>query len=137
MTIPSAMPFWTNPSTGYTGLNSGRESFSLFTVIAIMNLLSGLFGLAAFSANIRFREIGVRKVWSQWTGIVRLLAKDFVKLVLLAIVIAIPIAWYAMDKWLLGFAYRINIGWSVLSFFRLIALFISFATISFQSVKQH
>lgn len=110
--------------------------FLYFAGIAIMISCLGLFGLAAFSANIRFREIGVRKVLgASVTGIVRLLAKDFLKLVLLAIVIAIPIAWYVMDKWLLGFAYRIDIGWSVFIFSGLFALLISFATISFQSVK--
>jgi putative ABC transport system permease protein len=115
-----------------------REStlFVYFTSIAIMISCLGLLGLAAFSANTRFREIGVRKVLgASVTGIMTLLAKDFIKLVLLAIVIAIPIAWYAMDKWLQGFAYRIQIGYSVFVFSGLIALSISLATISWQAIK--
>jgi putative ABC transport system permease protein len=110
--------------------------FVYFTAIAIMISCLGLFGLAAFSANTRFREIGVRKVLgASVTGIMTLLAKDFIKLVLLAILIAIPIAWYAMDKWLQGFAYRTQIGYSVFVFSGLIALLISLATISWQSVR--
>lgn len=110
--------------------------FVYFTAIAIMISCLGLFGLAAFSANTRFREIGVRKVLgASVTGIMTLLAKDFIKLVLLAILIAIPIAWYAMDKWLQGFAYRTQIGYSVFVFSGLIALLISLATISWQAIK--
>jgi putative ABC transport system permease protein len=110
--------------------------FVCFTAIAIMISCLGLFGLAAFSANTRFREIGVRKVLgASVTGIMALLAKDFIRLVLLAILIAIPIAWYAMDKWLQGFAYRTRIGYSVFVFSGLIALLISLATISWQSAR--
>jgi putative ABC transport system permease protein len=110
--------------------------FVYFTAIAILISCLGLLGLAAFSANTRFREIGVRKVLgASVTGIMTLLAKDFIKLVLLAIVIAIPIAWYAMDKWLQGFAYRTQIGYSVFVLSGLIALSISLATISWQAVK--
>ncbi len=110
--------------------------FVYFTAIAIMISCLGLLGLAAFSANTRFREIGVRKVLgASVTGIMTMLAKDFIKLVLLAIVIAIPIAWYAMDNWLQGFAYRTQIGYSVFVFSGLIALSISLATISWQAVK--
>ena len=110
--------------------------FVYFTAIAIMISCLGLLGLAAFSANTRFREIGVRKVLgASVTGIMTMLAKDFIKLVLLAIVIAIPVAWYAMDKWLQGFAYRTQIGYSVFVFSGLIALSISLATISWQAIK--
>jgi putative ABC transport system permease protein len=110
--------------------------FVYFTAIAIMISCLGLLGLAAFSANTRFREIGVRKVLgASVTGIMTLLAKDFIKLVLLAIVIAIPIAWYAMDNWLQGFAYRTQIGYGVFVFSGLIALSISLATISWQAIK--
>ena len=110
--------------------------FVYFTAIAIMISCLGLFGLAAFSANTRFREIGVRKVLgASVTGIMTLLAKDFIRLVLLAILIAIPIAWYVMDKWLQGFAYRTRIGYSVFVFSGLIALLISLATISWQSLR--
>jgi len=71
--------------------------------------------LAVYTAQIRKREIGVRKVLgSSMAGIIQLLPKDFIKLVIIGIVIAIPIAWYAMDKWLRDFAYKIEMQWWVL-----------------------
>jgi putative ABC transport system permease protein len=110
--------------------------FINFAGFAILISCMGLLGLAAYTANTRFREIGIRKVLgASVPGIIGLLAKDFVGLVLIAIVVGTPIAWYAMDKWLQGFAYRTSIGWSVFLFSGLIALFISLATISWQSVK--
>jgi putative ABC transport system permease protein len=110
--------------------------FFYFAGFAILISCMGLLGLAAYTANTRFREIGIRKVLgASVPGIIGLLAKDFVGLVLIAIVVGTPVAWYAMDKWLQGFAYRTSIGWSVFLFSGLIALFISLATISWQSVK--
>jgi putative ABC transport system permease protein len=95
-----------------------------------------LFGLAAYTAQVRTKEIGVRKVLgSTVSGIIQLLAKDFVKLVVIAIVIATPIAWYLMNAWLQDFAYKINLGWSVFVIAGLIAIVIALITISFQSVK--
>ena len=73
-----------------------------------------MFGLAAYTAQVRTKEIGVRKVLgASISGIIQLLAKDFVKLVVIAIVIATPIAWYLMNAWLQDFAYKINMSWSV------------------------
>src|SRR6202042_156728 len=107
-----------------------------FTLIAICISCLGLFGLAAFSAEQRNKEIGIRKVLgASVTGIVQLLSKDFLKLVLIAIVIATPIAWIAMNKWLQDFQYRINISWWMFALAGVIAIAIAFFTVSFQSIK--
>jgi len=85
---------------------------------------------------VRSKEIGVRKVLgASVSGIIQLLARDFVKLVVIAIVIATPIAWYLMNAWLQDFAYKINPGWSVFVIAGLIAIAIALITISFQSIK--
>jgi putative ABC transport system permease protein len=95
-----------------------------------------LLGLAAYTAQVRTREIGVRKVLGASVGrIIGLLAKDFIQLVIIAIVIASPLAWYAMSKWLQDFAYRIYIQWWVFAIAGILAILIAFITISFQSVK--
>jgi putative ABC transport system permease protein len=107
-----------------------------FTFIAIVICCLGLFGLAAFSAEQRTKEIGVRKVLGASVGsIVSLLSKDFLKLVLIAIVIASPIAWWIMNKWLQDFAYRTNISWTVFVITALLAAGIALFTISFQSIR--
>ena len=108
----------------------------VFSVLAIFIACLGLFGLAAFTAEQRTKEIGVRKVLGATAlGITKLLTMDFLKLVMLAFVIASPIAWWLMNKWLLGFAYRIDMGWLVFVIAGLSVVFISLATISLQSVK--
>ena len=95
-----------------------------------------MFGLAAFSAEQRNKEIGIRKVLgASVTGIVQLLSKDFLRLVLIAIVIATPIAWWAMDKWLQAFSYRIHISWWMFALAGCIAVFIALFTVSFQAIK--
>lgn len=110
--------------------------FNIFATIAILISCLGLFGLATYTAQIRTREIGVRKVLgSSVGGIIQLLAKDFIKLVLIGIVIAVPIAWYTMGLWLQDFAYKINIEWWVFALSGLLALAIALLTVSFQSVK--
>lgn len=110
--------------------------FNIFASIAILISCLGLFGLATYTAQVRRKEIGVRKVLgSSLAGIVQLLAKDFVKLVFIGIIIATPIAWYAMDKWLKDFAYRMEMPWWVFGFAGLLALVIALLTISFQSIK--
>lgn len=110
--------------------------FNIFSTIAIFISCLGLLGLAAYTAQVRTKEIGVRKVLGASVGgIIQLLAKDFIKLVLIAIVIATPVAWYAMNKWLQDFAYKIDIGWSVFAIAGLLAIIIAVLTISFQSVK--
>ena len=107
-----------------------------FTLIAIFISCLGLFGLAAFSAEQRSKEIGIRKVLGASVGgIVQLLSKDFLKLVVIAIVIATPIAWWAMSKWLQNFAYKINISWWMFALAGLLAIFIALFTVSFQAIK--
>jgi putative ABC transport system permease protein len=110
--------------------------FNVFATIAIVISCLGLFGLVAYTAQIRTREIGVRKVLGATVpGIIQLLAKDFVKLVLIAIALAVPVAWYAMDQWLAGFAYRIDIHWWMFALAGLLAMAIALLTVSFQSIK--
>ncbi|OCX52188.1 hypothetical protein BEL04_11910 [Mucilaginibacter sp. PPCGB 2223] len=112
------------------------QIINLFTLIAIFVSCLGLFGLAAFSAEQRNKEIGIRKVLgASVTGIVQLLSKDFLKLVFISIIIATPIAWYAMHKWLQDFVYRVNISWWMFVLAGTIAIIIAFVTVSFQSVK--
>jgi len=107
-----------------------------FTSLAIIIACLGLFGLAAYAAEQRIKEIGIRKVLGASTSIiVRMLSKDFIILVLVSIVIATPLAWWAMHGWLQGFAYRQNIQWWVLVLAAAGAVLIAFVTISFQSVK--
>jgi len=109
---------------------------SYFTLIAILICCLGLFGLATFSAEQRIKEIGVRKVLgASVTGIVGLLSKDFLKLVVIAIVIATPLAWYVMHSWLQDFAYRINLSWWIFLLAGIIAAVIAFITISFQAIR--
>jgi putative ABC transport system permease protein len=107
-----------------------------FTAIAILISCLGLFGLATFSAEQRIKEIGVRKtLGASVSSIVALLSKDFLKLVGIAVLIASPLAWLAMNKWLDSFAYRIRINWSVFVITTLLALLIALITISFQAIK--
>lgn len=107
-----------------------------FTSIAIIIACLGLFGLAAFSAEQRTKEIGIRKtLGASVANITTLLSKDFMKLVLIAFVIASPLAWLVMNKWLQHFAYRTNISWWIIALAGLAAFLIALITISFQSVK--
>lgn len=113
-----------------------KTLLGVFTGLAIFVGCLGLFGLAAFSAERRKREIGIRKVLgASVENIVMLLSKDFVKLVLIALVIASPIAWYFMDGWLQDFAYRINIGWSVFAIAGISAITIALITVGFHAIK--
>jgi putative ABC transport system permease protein len=104
--------------------------------ISVFLACLGLFGLAALAAINRTKEIGIRKVLgASLPGIVTLLSKDFMKLVVVALVIAAPIAWYFMNKWLQNFAYRISIGWWVFIAAGALAVVIAFVTIGLQAVK--
>jgi putative ABC transport system permease protein len=110
--------------------------FLSFTTLTIIIACLGLFGLAAYAAEQRTKEIGIRKILgANVSTIVGLLSKDFLKLVLISIVIATPFAWWAMQKWLQSFAYRQNIQWWVIALAGFTAILIAFATISFQSIK--
>jgi putative ABC transport system permease protein len=110
--------------------------FTTFSTLAILIACLGLFGLATYAAEQRFREIGIRKVLGASVGnIVGMLSADFLRLVLLAAVIAFPIAGYLMHKWLQNFAYRIPIGWWIFLVSGLIALLIAFVTVIFRAMQ--
>jgi len=107
-----------------------------FTLMAILISCLGLFGLAAFSAEQRSKEISIRKVLGASTqGIVQLLSKDFLVLVIIAFVIATPISWWAMNQWLQAFAYKITLTWWMFGLSGLIVVFIALFTVSFQAIK--
>lgn len=108
----------------------------LFSGLTIIISCLGLFGLAAYMAQNRIKEIGVRKVLgASVTGITALLSKDFLKLVMISFFIASPIAWYFMDKWLVGYTYRIPISIWVFVIAAIVTILISLITISFQTIK--
>lgn len=109
---------------------------NVFTGIAVLICCLGLYGLVSFTVGQRAKEIGIRKVLgASVASIVALLSQDFVKLVLIAILIASPIAWYAMQAWLADFAYKIDVSWWVFALAGGLALGIALLTVSFQSVK--
>ena len=120
----------------YTDVQRSGSIFTSFAVLAIIIACLGLFALSAFMAEQRNKEIGIRKVLGATvTNITAMLSKDFVRLVVIAFLIASPIAWWAMNKWLQDFAYRISISWWMFSFAGILVVLIALATISFQSVK--
>ncbi|MGZ8537568.1 MAG: ABC transporter permease [Flavisolibacter sp.] len=109
---------------------------SYFTIVAILISCLGLFGLATFSAEQRTKEIGIRKVLGATVpNIIGLLSKDFLKLVAVAIILASPIAWYVMNKWLQDFVYRVDLGWWMFVISGLMAMIIAFLTIGVQAVR--
>jgi putative ABC transport system permease protein len=104
--------------------------------MAIIIACLGLFGLISFAAEQRTKEIGIRKVLgASVANLVSLLSRDFLKLVAMANVIAWPVAWFAMNKWLENFAYRIDINWWVFALAGGLALVIALATVSTQAIK--
>ena len=112
------------------------KAFSIFGGFAIFIACLGLLGLSLFATIQRTKEIGVRKVLgASVSNIVLLLSKDFIKLVVYAILIATPIAWYFLHKWLQDFAYRITISWWIFGLAGVTAIFVALATISFQAVR--
>ncbi len=112
------------------------QLFSVFSGLAIIIACVGLFGLSAYTASLRTKEIGVRKVMGATvTGVTLLLSKDFTLLVLIAFVLAVPTSWWMMNNWLMGFAYRISIGAGSFILAGIIALGIAWATVSYQSIK--
>jgi putative ABC transport system permease protein len=107
-----------------------------FSILAIVVACMGLFGLATYAAEQRIKEIGIRKVLGATvSGIVEMLSLDFMKLVLVSAVIAFPLSWWAMNKWLTNFAYRIDISWWIFLVAAAIALFIALSTISYQAIR--
>jgi ABC-type antimicrobial peptide transport system permease subunit len=107
-----------------------------FAGLAIVISCLGLFGLAAFTAQKRQKEIGVRKVvGASVTDITRMLSKDFLRLVLISLCIAFPVSWWLMNNWLQTFAYRINMSATVFLFVGFFIILITLFTISYQSIK--
>ncbi len=107
-----------------------------FTIISIVISCLGLFGLSAFAAQQRTKEIGIRKVLgASVLGVTTMLSKDFVKLMFIAIIIATPVAWYIMSRWLETFAYRIDLSWWIFALAGLLSVVIGLATISFQAFR--
>ena len=138
-----------NPRFPFTFLFSDQEFAKLYKSEQVVSKLSnyfaflaifisclGLFGLATFTAEQRTKEIGVRKVLGASVGgIVSMLSKDFLKLVLVAIVIATPVAWYCMNVWLQDFAFRTNISWWIFALAGAVSICIALFTVSFQAIK--
>jgi putative ABC transport system permease protein len=109
---------------------------AIFAGLTIFIACLGLFGLTIFTAEQRTREIGIRKVLgSSVSGIIQILSRDFVKLVVIAFILAVPVGWWVMHLWLQGFAYRIDISWIIFAKAAGIALLITIVTMSFQSIK--
>jgi len=107
-----------------------------FSILAILIACLGLFGLVTYAAEQRIKEIGIRKVLgASVANLVGMLSKDFLKLVIISAVIAFPVAWWAMHKWLQDFAYRVQIGWWIFVIAGIIALLIALVTVSFQAIK--
>jgi putative ABC transport system permease protein len=112
------------------------QIFITFAILAIFIACLGMFGLAAFAAEQRTKEIGVRKVLgASVSNIATMLSKEFLKLVLIAALLAFPIGWWVMTKWLQDFAYRINISWWIFAVALIMVLLITLVTVSFQAIK--
>ena len=113
-----------------------KKLFSNFTLIANLISCLGLFGLSAYTAPQRTKEICIRKILgSSVLGVTQLLSKEFLKLVLVAIAVSIPIAWYAMHEWLQNFAYHVELDVWMFVLSGLVAVLIAMFTVSFQSIK--
>jgi len=120
----------------YKGEQQMGSIFNLFALLAIFISCLGLYGLSAYMAEQRTKEIGVRKVLgASLFNIVRLLSVDFTRLIIVAMIVAIPVAWWAVNKWLESFAYHIHVGWGIFVLGPLAALFIAWVTVSYESVK--
>ncbi len=120
----------------YKGEQRLSKLFNIFAILAIFISCLGLYGLSAFMAEQRTKEIGVRKVLGASVfNIVYLLSTGFTKLILVAVVIAVPISWFAINSWLQSFAYHISVSWIIFVVASLAALLIAWATVSYESVK--
>jgi len=109
---------------------------NLATIVSIIISCLGLFGLATLTAFQRNKEIGIRKILgASMTGIIRMLSADFVRLIIIALLIASPVAWWGMNKWLEDFAYRIDIRWWYFAIAGVAAVLIALLTVSYQSVR--
>lgn len=120
----------------YRADNTLSEIVGILAMLAILISCLGLFGLASFSVEQRVKEIGVRKVLgASIVQIVNLISQDFLRLVIIAFVIAAPLAWFGMSKWLEDYAYRVDISWWVFALAGVLAVAIALMTVSFQSIK--
>ena len=120
----------------YESEQKAGQILGIFSGLTIFIACLGLFGLATFTAEQRKKEIGIRKVLgASVAGIMNLISLDFLKLVLVAFLIASPLAWYAMNRWLQNFAYRITIDWWIFALAGILAVLIALATVSFQAIK--
>ncbi len=120
----------------YSAESKTGKLFYAFAILGIGLACLGLFGLVTFTAQQRTKEIGIRKILgSSLSGLMILLSKDFLKLVVIATLIALPIAWWAMERWLQGFAYRVSISWMEFALTCVIAIVIAFVTVSVQVIK--
>jgi putative ABC transport system permease protein len=120
----------------YKGEQQMGSIFNLFALLAIFISCLGLYGLSAFMAEQRTKEIGVRKVLgASVLNVVYLLSTGITRLILVAIAMAIPLSWYAVDSWLASFAYHISVGWVVFVVASLAALIIAWLTVSYESIK--
>ena len=120
----------------YKGEQQMGNIFNLFAVLGIFISCLGLYGLSAFMAEQRTKEIGVRKVLgASVLDLVYLLSSGITRLIVIAIVIAIPVSWYAVNTWLAGFAYHINVSWLIFFIAAVSALGIAWLTVSYESVK--
>jgi putative ABC transport system permease protein len=119
----------------FTEVRTGKL-FVTFAVFAIFIACLGLFGLVTYAAEQRIKEIGIRKVLgAKVAGIVAMLSKDFAKLVLIAALIGFPVAWWAMNRWLESFAFRIQVSWWVFVIAGLLTITVALLTVTLQAVK--
>jgi putative ABC transport system permease protein len=118
-----------------TEINAGN-TFKAFTLLAIIISCIGLFGLAAFAAELRRKEMGIRKVHGAGLlDIMKIFSLDFIRLILISTVIALPIAWYVMYNWLQSFEYRIHLNWTYFLFSLIAIMTVSILTIMYQMIK--
>jgi putative ABC transport system permease protein len=119
--------------------NDQQQTGALSAVFACLTIFIsclGLFGLASYMAESRSKEIGIRKVLgASVAGITQMLTREFVSLVIIAILVAVPVAWWAMHKWLQDFTYRIHLGWITFAAAGIFAILIAILTVSFQSIR--
>jgi putative ABC transport system permease protein len=120
----------------YQAEQKWKQIMLFSAVLTIFISCIGLFGLSVLSAERRTKEMGIRKVLGASVNqVVTVLSKDFVKLVILALGIAIPLAWYAADKWLQNYPYRVGMSWQIFFFAGVLVIFIALATVSFQAIR--
>ena len=120
----------------YASEQKFEQLFMIFAVLAIVISCLGLFGLSAFTASQRIREIGIRKVLgASVANITTMLSQDFLKLVMLSVLLVSPLTWFIMNSWLRNFSYRIQIDWWIFVLAGFVSLIIALITVSFQAIK--